>query len=91
MRYNQKDVATLLGLNSIGAISQWEKGTRLPNLVNMFKLSILYRTLPEVLFQDLVIMLREEVSAREKNKLITKKMKVVSNRIMNKENRFDTD
>lgn len=48
----QKDVAFCLGIESTSQIAEWENGTCTPNLDNIFKLSILYRTLPEALFLE---------------------------------------
>ena len=72
MKYSQEDVAFILGVKKIGTISKWEKGLSQPTLPYMFKLSILYSTLPEVLFLDMVIVLRREVSAGVKKRKIKK-------------------
>lgn len=48
----QKDVAFCLGIESTSQIAEWENGICTPNLDNVFKLSILYRTLPEALFLE---------------------------------------
>jgi transcriptional regulator with XRE-family HTH domain len=61
----QKEVAKILGLKSGSRISKWEKGECLPNMVNLFRLSILYRTMTDAPYRDLLETLREEISARE--------------------------
>lgn len=63
--YTLKDVAFLLGYDSIGVISQWEQGTRHPSLINTLKLSKIYRTLPNTLFSDLDMVLQEEIGIKE--------------------------
>ena len=64
--YTLKDVAFLLGYESIGIISEWEQGTRLPCLINALKLSRIYRTLPNTLFSDLDMILLEDISVKER-------------------------
>lgn len=62
----QSDVARILKLKSTSLISRWEKGVCLPSTLNIFKLSILYRTLIIGLFMDLYRTLKEEIMKREK-------------------------
>ena len=47
---NQKEVAEEMGLRGSGRISEWENGKTMPNVVNLFKLSQLYRTSPTELY-----------------------------------------
>jgi len=61
----QKDVARILGIKSIAMISRWEKGKCMPDCINMFKLAVLYQTMADALFIDLVRALREEIAQRE--------------------------
>ncbi len=63
--YKQKDVAKILGIKSTSKISRWEKGECMPNVVNAFRISILYRVMVDSLFIDLLRQLREEVKKRE--------------------------
>ncbi len=70
MGYTQTDVAKLLGLESTCRLSRWEKGSALPNVINLFKLGILYRTLPEELYRNVSIDLRKDI--REMESLIGK-------------------
>ena len=58
MGYKQKDVAALLGLQSTNRISRWEAGLSLPGSINLFKLSIIYRTFPNELYFDLILSIR---------------------------------
>ncbi|MFH1970882.1 MAG: helix-turn-helix transcriptional regulator [Patescibacteria group bacterium] len=62
----QSNVAKILRIKSTSLISRWEKGVCLPNTLNSFKLSILYRTLIVALFIDLYRTLKEEILKREK-------------------------
>ncbi len=57
----QQDVAAMLGIKSSSRISRWEKGEGIPNLVNAMKLAILYRSMVDSLFVDLLHNLREEM------------------------------
>lgn len=72
---NQKQVAKILGLKSSSRICMWESGKKLPNVLNLLKLSVLYRTLIDGFFIDHVRILREGIFEKEKellgrNKLI---------------------
>ena len=49
----QCDVAKLIGLAYPDRISHWEKGTAVPGIVNLFKLSRLYKVTPDQLFPSL--------------------------------------
>lgn len=59
--YSQHDLARLLGLRTTSQISQWENGSIMPSATNLFKLSILYRTIPNELYYDFLFILREEL------------------------------
>lgn len=59
--YSQKDVARILGHGSTSIISRWEKGISIPNLFSLVKLSILYKTLIDQLYFDIVRDLRLEM------------------------------
>jgi len=61
----QKDVAKVLRLKSASMISRWEKGFCLPNTRNLFKLAILYRTMSDALFIDLIKQMRNDIQKRE--------------------------
>jgi transcriptional regulator with XRE-family HTH domain len=58
-------VARVLGFKSTSMISRWENGKCMPDPVNIFKLSILYKTMPEALFIDLVRALRKQIAELE--------------------------
>ena len=49
----QSDVAGMLGHASPDRISHWEKGVAFPGMVNLFKLSLIYRVRPEHLYRNL--------------------------------------
>ena len=53
MGYEQGEVAVLLGMKNHTRISKWEQGICRPSMEYLFRLSILYRTLPDELFYDL--------------------------------------
>jgi len=49
----QIDVARLLQLDCSDRLSRWENGLAMPNLVNLFKLAVLYNVKPQELYQEL--------------------------------------
>lgn len=57
----QKQVALVLGVSNTGMISRWENGSRFPSPVNIFRLSVLYNTMADALYLDLIMALRNEV------------------------------
>ncbi len=61
MGLTQSDVARALGFKSTNRIIRWEQGTAYPSVTNLAKLSVLYATLCEQLYQDLFEEVREEV------------------------------
>jgi transcriptional regulator with XRE-family HTH domain len=65
MGLSQKRVAHLLGLYGTNGLSRWEHGVKLPNLVNLLKLEIVYRVPAGFLFGDLYRKLRDEIRGRE--------------------------
>ncbi len=69
----QREVAEILGITSTGMISRWEKGTCLPDSLNMLKMAIIYRTMAEALFIDLVRVLRENLLSKEEELFQPKK------------------
>lgn len=62
----QKQVAAILGVKNTSMICRWENGESLPSLVNVFKLAILYRTMPDALYFELRQVLKEQILGREK-------------------------
>jgi transcriptional regulator with XRE-family HTH domain len=60
--YTQREVARLLGFKNSARISSWEKGFSLPNMVNLFKLSVLYHTLPNEFYIELYQQLRNDIA-----------------------------
>jgi len=66
---SQKEVAARLGLKDIGLISRWEKGKTLPNLVHLFQLSRIYKTLPSELYIEIWQSIANEITVKEHNLL----------------------
>ena len=62
--YSQKQVAFFLGVENAGMISRWEKGSRFPSPVNIFRLAALYHTMSDALYFDLIRVVRKEIQAR---------------------------
>ena len=63
----QKDVAKILGLKNTGMISRWEKGICFPNPKHLFRLAVLYRTMVDALFIDLIRVLRKDLLKKEES------------------------
>jgi transcriptional regulator with XRE-family HTH domain len=72
--YRQSEVAEILDLKSTNRISRWEKGMAAPGLLNLLKLSIIYSTLCDQLYHELVSDLRTAITAK-KEKVLRKRKK----------------
>ena len=59
--FKLKDISLLVNQKSSADISHWEKGRKLPSLVNALKLSAILKCLIEILFSDLFNSIRNEV------------------------------
>jgi transcriptional regulator with XRE-family HTH domain len=66
----QQEVAQILGLGKRGddSIMRWEKGYRLPNVINWFKLSILYKVSPEELYTEFFKEMGKDFAKKVKRK-----------------------
>lgn len=51
--YSQKKVARMLVLADTSTLSRWEHGVAVPGVVQVFRLSRIYHTLPHELFDGL--------------------------------------
>jgi len=56
-----------MGLRSPSRISLWENGEDVPNIVNAFKLAIIYHVMIDALFIVLLRNLREEIKGNEES------------------------
>src|ERR1044072_1785192 len=56
----QIDVARKLGFSTAERISQWEKGKTYPHMINLFKLSSIFKVLPHELYQTMLGEMTEE-------------------------------
>lgn len=65
MGYSCAQVAKLLELQTTAQLSQWERGSCLPSVVNLFKLSIIYRTFPNELYLEYIQELKAEIQQQE--------------------------
>lgn len=54
-------MASCLGFKTSERISNWEKGYGVPSLVNLLKLSVLYRATPMQLYESLMDEIEESV------------------------------
>ena len=65
MRYKQKQVAKILGLNTRIPLSEWEKGRKLPSAKHLLQLSVVYRTYPNELYYEYMQELKKELNEQE--------------------------
>jgi transcriptional regulator with XRE-family HTH domain len=61
---SQVQVAAKLGLRQSSCISLWEKGYSMPGTEYLFRLSILYNTVPNKLYGDFFQSLQQELFAQ---------------------------
>ena len=61
----QKQLARLMGLKSVTLISLYERGKKLPNLVNALKLELIFSTASRFLFPELWAQLHGELIKRQ--------------------------
>jgi len=66
---NQKQAAGLLGIRNTTMISRWEKGPSLPSALNVFKLAVMYGTMADALFPNLITIVRSEFLKRKEGLL----------------------
>lgn len=66
--YSQKKVAHILGLADTSTLSRWEHGLSVPSIVQVFRLSRIYKTLPHELFEDLWNSIETESGLLAQNK-----------------------
>jgi transcriptional regulator with XRE-family HTH domain len=69
MRFSSLHVAHLLGHSGTSALSNYERGKRLPSLSNALRLGIILRVPVEFLFPSLYDGLREEIRAEEERQM----------------------
>lgn len=65
MRFTASHMARLLGHKDASTLSDYERGDRLPSLVNAFCLGIILRVPVEFLFPELYDGLRNDIRAKE--------------------------
>jgi transcriptional regulator with XRE-family HTH domain len=71
--YRQKEVAEMLGFKSANRLSRWEKGISVPSVPNLLKLGIIYATLTDQLYHELLIQLRPALNKRKEEVLRKRK------------------
>ena len=71
MGFSQREVAEMLGMKSASCISRWENSSSIPSWEHILKLSFLYSTLPNQLYDDLWTEVQNEL--REKKMRMTEK------------------
>ena len=65
MRFSTSHVGHLLGHKDSSTYCDYERGDRIPTLVNAFRLSVIFRTPVEFLFPSLYDSLRDAIRAEE--------------------------
>ena len=63
---SQQEIGELLSYKTTAPISNWEKGRKIPNLINAIRLSEILHTTVEALFPGLTQALKQELQAKEK-------------------------
>lgn len=59
----QSQVAECLQLDCVNRISRWENGSSVPNIINLFKLSALYKAPPQELYSDIYQSVQQDVAS----------------------------
>jgi transcriptional regulator with XRE-family HTH domain len=67
-RLKQFEVAYLLGINGASQVSRWEQGEAMPSAENLLKLYIIYGSLIEEMYFDLIQEYREDIERKSKKK-----------------------
>lgn len=67
--YSQKEIAKKLGIESTTIIGRWEQGEAYPDLTNLLKLSVIYKTLIEQLYYELRISIIQDFELKDKKDL----------------------
>lgn len=62
----RRDVAAILGVRDLGTITRWETGKAMPSVMNLLRLSALYRTFADALFPEMARDLKNDLQLREK-------------------------
>ncbi len=60
--FQQQQVAKMLGLKTTGLISRWENSVSYPDLINVFKLSLIYKADINNLYRDLRELTKQELT-----------------------------
>ena len=61
-----RDVSMLIGQSSAAHLSHWEKGRKLPSLINALRLSAAIKCPVEILFLDLFDQIRNDTYEKKK-------------------------
>lgn len=70
--FTQKEVAHLLEVQSEVLVSNWERGKFLPSGINLMKLCLLYKALPQDLYTGLILELKEELAVNQEKLFLNK-------------------
>jgi transcriptional regulator with XRE-family HTH domain len=63
--YSQRQIAKKLGIASTTIIGRWEQGLAYPDLQNLIKLSVIYKTLIDQLYPDLRSSIIKDLSLKD--------------------------
>lgn len=64
---SQQEVAKIISLNHPSKLCKWEKGTSLPTLKEVLKLSALYKALVIDLYYEFYSQIKEEIKSKRQN------------------------
>lgn len=67
---SQKQVAKRLGLKNTSPLSRWEQGLAYPSIVNVFRLSRIYKTIPQELYTELYQKITHDITMYENNQMV---------------------
>lgn len=71
--FSQAEIAVILGVGYTTTISKWERGFLLPNISQLFTLSILYNTTPQELYYTIWQQQMQTIGMMKSRELLEKK------------------
>ena len=70
----------MLGLTDTSPLSRWEKGIVFPSIAHLFRLSRIYKTMPQELYANLWQSITDEIAIAERG-LLAHKESFISNEL----------
>lgn len=63
----QKEVSTILGFTNEVSLCHWEQGKNIPNIINLFRLGVIYNATPHELYKTIGDLIKGEIITKQKN------------------------